>query len=50
MEGIYGKLIKSKFEEKNVGKIGVGQAGLTAGRTSMDSIYTVQQLIANIAK
>jgi len=42
---LYGKVIKNKLEENIKDKIGDDQAGFTAGRSCIDQIYTVQQVI-----
>ena len=38
-------MLRSKIEENTEGKIGEEQAGFTAGRSCVDQIYTLQQII-----
>lgn len=42
---LYGRVLKNIMEEQIKGKIGEDQAGFTAGRSTIDHIYTIQQLI-----
>lgn len=45
MARLYGKILKTKLEEDIEDKIGYEQAGFTAGKSCMDHIYTLQQVI-----
>ena len=45
MGRLYGKILQNKLEENIRGKIGEEQAGFTAGKSCVDHIYTLQQLI-----
>lgn len=45
MGRLYGKIVKEKLEEQLIDKISDDQAGFSAGRSCIDHIYTLQQLI-----
>ena len=45
MGKLYGRVLRNKIEENIEGKIGEEQAGFTAGRSCVDQIYTIQQII-----
>ncbi|XP_060524515.1 uncharacterized protein LOC132700934 [Cylas formicarius] len=45
MGRLYGKLVKAKLEIEIKGKIGEEQTGFTAGRSCIDHIYSLQQMI-----
>lgn len=42
---LYSKIIRNKIEEEIKGKIGEEQCGFTAGRSVIDNIFTLKQLI-----
>lgn len=42
---MYGKIIKHKLEKQIQEKIGKDQAGFTAGKSCVDHIYTIRQLV-----
>lgn len=45
MGRLYGRVLRDKLEQNIQGKIGEEQAGFTAGRSCIDHIYTIQQLL-----